>query len=80
MLGTCSRQEGPRSKTTIPYREVVTFTEYRRPEKGKKPYTAEIDETAIPYVKIEISEIPQEKKKYNTAIPLAPMFPFSLSH
>ena len=33
-----------------------------------KPHTAELDDTAMPHVKIKITEIPHEKKP-NTAIP-----------
>ena len=34
----------------------------------EKPPTAELDDTAIPYVKIKITELPHEKKP-NTVIP-----------
>ena len=34
----------------------------------EKPHTAELDDTAIPHVKIKITEIPHDKKP-NTAIP-----------
>ena len=34
----------------------------------QKPHTAELDDTAIPHVKIKITEIPHEKKP-DTAIP-----------
>ena len=37
-------------------------------QNDEKPHTAELDDTAIPHVKIKITEIPYEKKP-NTAIP-----------
>ena len=37
-------------------------------QKDKKRYTAGLDDTAIPHIKIKITEIPLEKK-LNTAIP-----------
>ena len=37
-------------------------------QNDEKPHTAELDDTAIPHVKIKITEIPQEKK-LNTTIP-----------
>ena len=37
-------------------------------EKDEKPHTAGLDDTAIPHIKIKITEIPLEKK-LNTAIP-----------
>ena len=37
-------------------------------QNDEKPHTAELDDTAIPHVKIKITEIPHEKKP-NTAIP-----------
>ena len=37
-------------------------------QKDEKPHTAGLDDTAIPHIKIQIIEIPLEKK-LNTAIP-----------
>ena len=37
-------------------------------QKDEKPHTAGLDDTAIPHIKIKITEIPLEKK-LNTAIP-----------
>ena len=37
-------------------------------QKDEKPHTTELDDTAIPHVKIKITEIPLEKKP-NTVIP-----------
>ena len=37
-------------------------------QNDEKPHTVELDDTAIPHVKIKITEIPREKKP-NTAIP-----------
>ena len=37
-------------------------------QNDEKPHSAELDDTAIPHVKIKITEIPHEKKP-NTAIP-----------
>ena len=37
-------------------------------QNDEKLHTAELDDTAIPHVKIKITEIPHEKKP-NTAIP-----------
>ena len=37
-------------------------------QNDEKPHTAELDDTAIPHVKIKITEIPHEKKP-DTAIP-----------
>ena len=42
------------------------------------PHTARPDDTAIPHVKIKITEIPHEKKP-NTAIPLTPMSPSAVA-
>ena len=36
-------------------------------QKDEKPYTAGLDDTVIPHIKIEITKIPLEKKKLNTA-------------
>ena len=41
-------------------------------QNDEKPHTAELDDTAIPYVKIKITEIPHEKKP-NTANPHVPL-------
>ena len=56
-----------RKKKKKKYREQSYFTEYRQP-KWWKPHTEELDDTAIPHVKIKITEIMHEKKP-NTAIP-----------
>ena len=37
-------------------------------QKGEKPYTAGLDDTTIPHIKIKITGIPLEKK-LNTTIP-----------
>ena len=37
-------------------------------QKDEKPHTARLNDTAIPLIKIKITEIPLEKK-LNTAIP-----------
>ena len=37
-------------------------------DENRKPQTAELDDTAIPHIKIKITEIPHEKKP-NTAVP-----------
>ena len=37
-------------------------------QKDEKPYTTGLNDTAIPHVKIKITEIPREKK-LNAAIP-----------
>ena len=44
-------------------------------QNDEKPHTAELDDTAIPHVKIKITEIPHEKKKPNAAIPFNPHVP-----
>ena len=41
-------------------------------QNDEKPHTAELDDTAIPHVKIKITEIPHEKKP-NTAKPHVPL-------
>ena len=41
-------------------------------QNDEKPHTAELDDTAIPHVKIKIIEIPHEKKP-NTANPHVPL-------
>ena len=43
-------------------------------QKDEKQHTAGLNDTAIPHVKIKITEIPLEKK-VNTAVPEAPMSP-----
>ena len=45
-------------------------------QNDEKPHTAELDDTAIPQVKIKITEIPHEKKaRYrNTVNPHVPLF------
>ena len=50
---------------------------YRIPLPRRKPHTAGLDDTAIPHIKIKITEIPLEKKKnsilqYNTVNPMSP--------
>ena len=47
------------------YRKESANKRYR--QNDEKPHTAELDDTAIPRVKIKIIEIPHEKKP-NTAI------------
>ena len=52
---------------------------YRIPLPRMKPHTAGLDDTAIPHIKIKITEIPLEKKKkpsilqYNTVNPHVPL-------
>ena len=41
-------------------------------QNDEKPHTAELDDTAIPHVKIKITEIPHEKKP-NTVNPYVPV-------
>ena len=41
-------------------------------QNDEKPHTAELDDTAIPHVKIKITEIPLEKKP-NTLNPHVPL-------
>ena len=41
-------------------------------QNDEKPHTAELDDTAIPHVKIKITEIPHEKKP-NTVNPHVPL-------
>ena len=43
-------------------------------QKDEKQHTAGLNDTAIPHVKIKITEIPLEKQ-VNTAVPEAPMCP-----
>ena len=45
-------------------------------QKDKKPHTAGLDDTAIPHIKIKITEIPLEKKAQygNTVNPHVPLF------
>ena len=43
-------------------------------QKGEKPNTAGLDDTAIPFVKIKITEIPHEKTYYRN-IYVNPNFP-----
>ena len=42
-------------------------------QKDEKPYTARLDDTAIPHIKIKITEIPLEKK-LNIGNPHVPSF------
>ena len=46
-------------------------------QKDEKQHTAGLNDTAIPHVKIKITETPLEKK-VNTAVPEAPMSPLWL--
>ena len=41
-------------------------------QNDEKPHTAELDDTAIPHVKIKINEMPHEKKP-NTVNPHVPL-------
>ena len=43
-------------------------------QKDEKPYTAGLDDTEIPHIKIKITEIPLENK-LNTVNPNVPPFP-----
>ena len=43
-------------------------------QKHEKLYTARLDDTAIPHIKINITEIPLEKK-LNTGNPYVPLLP-----
>ena len=53
------------NSTAIPWR--ILFYRIPLPQKDEKPHTAGQDDTAIPHIKIKITEIPLEKK-LNTAI------------
>ena len=48
-------------------------------QKDEKPYTAGLDDTAIPHIKIKITEIPLENK-LNTVNPHVPLLSSSCSH
>ena len=48
-------------------------------QKDEKPYTAGLDDTAIPHIKIKITEIPLENK-LNTVNPHVPLPSSSCSH
>ena len=48
-------------------------------QKDEKPYTAGLDDTAIPHIKIKITEIPLENK-LNTVNPPVPLLSSSCSH
>ena len=48
-------------------------------QKDAKPYTAGLDDTAIPHIKIKITEIPLENK-LNTVNPHVPLLSSSCSH
>ena len=48
-------------------------------QKDDKPYTAGLDDTAIPHIKIKITEIPLENK-LNTVNPHVPLLSSSCSH
>ena len=48
-------------------------------QKDEKPYTAGLDNTAIPHIKIKITEIPLENK-LNTVNPHVPLLSSSCSH
>ena len=51
------------------YREGSSFTRNTVSQKDEKPHTPGLDDTAIPHIKIKITEIKPLKKKLNTAIP-----------
>ena len=48
-------------------------------QRDEKPYTAGLDDTAIPHIKIKITEIPLENK-LNTVNPHVPLLSSSCSH
>ena len=48
-------------------------------QKDEKPYTAGLDDTAIPHIKIKITEIPLGNK-LNTVNPHVPLLSSSCSH
>ena len=48
-------------------------------QKDEKPHTAGLDDTAIPHIKIKITEIPLENK-LNTVNPHVPLLSSSCSH
>ena len=48
-------------------------------QRDEKPYTAGLDDTAIPHLKIKITEIPLENK-LNTVNPHVPLLSSSCSH
>ena len=73
---TYIRQERPNEQhctgTAIPWRIVLPNTVS---QKDEKPHTARLDDTAIPHIKIKITEIPLEKKAQyrNTVNPHVPL-------
>ena len=71
---TYIRHERPTER----YRNTVKdgfFYRILLPRRMKNRIPAGLDDTAIPHIKIKITEIPLEKKNLDTAIPQTPMFP-----
>ena len=60
---TYIRQERPDEQYRNTVKDLLTVS-----QKGEKPHTARLDDTAIPHINIIITEIPLGKK-VNTAIP-----------
>ena len=63
---TCFRQESKNEQYRNTVKDLVLSNTVT--PKDEKPHTAGQDDTAIPQIKIKITEIPLEKK-LNTAIP-----------
>ena len=63
------RNQTEEAEWTVPqYREGSSFIPNTVSQKDEKPHTAGLDDTAIPHIKIKITEIPLENM-LNTAIP-----------
>ena len=63
---TYIRQERPNERYRNTVKDLLLPNTVR--QKDEKPHTAGLDDTAIPPIKIKITEIPLERK-LNTAIP-----------
>ena len=63
---TCFRQESENEQYRNTVKDLLLSNTVT--QKDIKPHTAGQDDTAIPHIKIKITEIPLEKK-LNTAIP-----------
>ena len=69
----CFRQEGANKWYRNTVKDLLLPNTVN--QKDAKPYTAGLDDIAIPHIKIKNTEIALEKKKLNTAIPWIPMSP-----
>ena len=74
----CVERKAQINSTVIPWTILFHRIDSQNDE---KPHTAELDDTAIPHIKIKITKIPREKKAQyrNTVNPHVPLLDFHLS-